>query len=195
MAALGAPEANPEGLFFPDTYRFARGTRDLAILEQAYGAMRARLETAWAARSSGLPFDTPYQALILASMIEKETSVEAERARIGGVFVRRLRIGMRLQSDPTVIYGMGAGFDGDLRVADLQRDTPYNTYTRAGLPPTPIAAPGAGSLQAAVQPEEGDALYFVATGDGGHHFSATLAEHQQAVERYLMSLRGTTEKQ
>jgi len=190
MAALGATEANPEGLFFPDTYRFPRGTRDLDILKQAREAMQAQLEAAWAERANSLPFDTPYQALILASMIEKETSVDDERARIGGVFVRRLRLGMRLQSDPTVIYGIGPTFDGNLRVVDLQRDTPYNTYTRAGLPPTPIAMPGAGSLRAAVRPEEGDALYFVATGDGRHYFSATLAEHQQAVARYLMSLRG-----
>jgi len=194
MQMLGATEPSPEGLFFPDTYRFARGTRDLDILEQAYAAMHAHLEAAWATRTSSLPFDTPYEALILASMVEKETRIDAERGRIAGVFVRRLRIGMRLQSDPTVIYGMGAGFDGNLRVVDLQHDTPYNTYTRGGLPPTPIAMPGAGSLQAAVQPEEGDALYFVATGDGGHHFSATLAEHQQAVERYLLSLRGTPEQ-
>ena len=190
MGALGASEASPEGLFFPDTYRFARGTRDLAILEQAYAAMHAQLEAAWAARASGLPFDTAYEALVLASLIEKETSIDGERTRVGGVYVKRLRLGMRLQSDPTVIYGLGSSFDGDLRTADLLNDTPYNTYARAGLPPTPIAMPGAASLRAAVQPEEGDALYFVATGDGGHHFSATLAEHQRAVQRYLRRLGG-----
>jgi UPF0755 protein len=188
MKALGADEASPEGLFFPDTYRFARGTRDLAILEQAYAAMRAQLEAAWATRASGLPFDTPYEALVLASLVEKETSIDGERTRIAGVYVKRLRLGMRLQSDPTVIYGLGTAFDGDLRTADLLKDTPYNTYTRAGLPPTPIAMPGAASLRAAVQPEETDALYFVATGDGGHQFSATLAEHQRAVQRYLRRL-------
>jgi UPF0755 protein len=195
MAALGASESSPEGLFFPDTYRFARGTRDLAILAQAYAAMRSEIESAWAARAPGLPFDTPYQALVLASLIEKETRIDAERTRIGGVFVRRLRLGMRLQSDPTVIYGLGASFDGDLRTADLLSDTPYNTYTRAGLPPTPIAMPGAASLRAAVQPDQGEALYFVATGDGGHHFSATLAEHQRAVQRYLQRLGGGTAQQ
>jgi UPF0755 protein len=192
LEALGATEPSPEGLFFPDTYRFPRGTRDLDILQQARAAMQAQLKSAWAERAEGLPFDTPYQALILASMIEKETSVDDERSRIGGVFVRRLRLGMRLQSDPTVIYGIGPSFDGDLRVVDLQRDTPYNTYTRGGLPPTPIAMPGAGSLRAAVRPEDGDALYFVATGDGRHYFSATLTEHQQAVARYLQSLRDGT---
>jgi UPF0755 protein len=195
MAALGASESSPEGLFFPDTYRFARGTRDLAILAQAHAAMRSQLESAWGARASGLPFDTPYEALVLASLVEKETRIDAERSRISGVFVRRLRLGMRLQSDPTVIYGLGASFDGDLRTADLLTDTPYNTYTRAGLPPTPIAMPGAASLLAAVQPDQGDALFFVATGDGGHYFSATLAEHQRAVQRYLQRLGGGTAQQ
>jgi UPF0755 protein len=195
MTTLGAKESSPEGLFFPDTYHFARGTTDVAILTQAHAAMRARLESAWAEREPGLPFDTPYEALVLASLIEKETSMDAERTRIGGVLVKRLRIGMRLQSDPTVIYGLGSGFDGDLRSADLLNDTPFNTYTRAGLPPTPIAMPGAGSLHAAVQPEETDALYFVATGDGGHHFSATLAEHQRAVARYLRRLGGGAAQQ
>lgn len=190
MAALGEPGTHPEGQFFPDTYRFPRGTTDLALLAQAHEAMRERLAAAWEARVPGLPFDDPYAALTLASIVEKETSVDAERARIAGVFVKRLRVGMRLQSDPTVIYGLSAAFDGDLRTRDLQADAPYNTYTRAGLPPTPIAMPGEASLRAAVAPEEGDALYFVATGEGGrHHFSATLAEHQRAVERYLARLR------
>ena len=191
---LGATEPNPEGLFFPDTYRFPRGTRGLAILQQAYAAMHARLEAAWSSRTSGLPFDTPYQALILASMIEKETRIASERPLISGVFVRRLRLGMRLQSDPTVIYGLGATFDGDLRTADLATDSPYNTYTRAGLPPTPIAMPGAASLRAAVHPAKSDELYFVATGSGGHVFSATLAEHRRAVARYLETLRDSTEQ-
>ena len=156
MQMLGATEPSPEGLFFPDTYRFARGTRDLAILEQAYAAMQARLEAAWATRTSSLPFDTPYEALILASMIEKETRIDAERGRIAGVFVRRLRIGMRLQSDPTVTMEWRE-FDGNLRVVDLQRHALQHLAPRGGLPATPIAMPGAGSLQAAVQPEEGDA--------------------------------------
>jgi UPF0755 protein len=195
MAALGAPGTHPEGQFFPDTYRFPRGTTDLALLAQAHAAMRERLAEAWEARAPGLPYDDPYAALTLASIVEKETSVDAERARVAGVFVRRLRLGMRLQSDPTVIYGLSATFDGDLRTRDLKADAPYNTYTRAGLPPTPIAMPGAASLRAAVAPEEGDALYFVATGEGGaHHFSATLAEHERAVERYLARLRETRDR-
>jgi peptidoglycan lytic transglycosylase G len=193
MSALGLDGASPEGQFFPDTYRFARGTTELAVLAQAHTAMTAQLESAWAERAPGLPFDTPYQALVLASLVEKETSLDAERSRIAGVFVKRLRLGMRLQSDPTVIYGLGAAFDGDLRTADLLRDGPYNSYTRAGLPPTPIAMPGAASLRAAVRPEESEALYFVATGDGGHHFSATLAEHQRAIERYLRVSRSGPE--
>jgi UPF0755 protein len=191
MARVGAPATHPEGQFFPDTYRFARGTSDVEVLRLANEAMRSRLEAAWKARSSKLPFSAPYQALILASMVEKESALPSERQRIAGVFVRRLRLGMRLQSDPTVIYGLGASYAGDIRSRDLHADTPYNTYTRAGLPPTPIALPGSGSLQAATQPDDTGALFFVATGepDGSHYFSATLAEHDAAVKRYLARTR------
>jgi UPF0755 protein len=191
MAALGHPGEKPEGRFFPDTYRFAAGTPDAAILELAYERMRAALAAAWAERSSELPFDTPYQALILASMVEKEAALKSERARIAGVFVNRLRKGMRLQSDPTVIYGLGARYDGEIHTRDLLADTPYNTYTRGGLPPTPIALPGRESLLAAVRPDETGELYFVATGlgDGAHHFSRTLEEHNSAVKAYLKRLR------
>lgn len=191
MQALGTPELHPEGQFFPDTYHFARGTRDLDILAMAHRRMQQELEAAWQTRAPDLPLASPYEALILASIIEKETALERERRRIAGVFVERLRRGMRLQTDPTVIYGMLESYDGNIRRADLVRDTPYNTYTRAGLPPTPIAMPGLQSLHAAVQPEVSDALFFVATGegDGSHYFSATLAEHNEAVRRYLRRLR------
>ncbi|HSN73137.1 MAG TPA: endolytic transglycosylase MltG [Steroidobacteraceae bacterium] len=191
LDVLGLPGESPEGLFFPDTYRFPRGTSDREILTMAYQRMQDELEAAWETRAPDLPLASPYEALILASIIEKETALDAERPVIGGVFTERLRIGMRLQSDPTVIYGIGETFDGDIRRADLRRDTPYNTYTRGGLPPTPIAAPGAASLAAAVRPEVTGALYFVATGngDGSHYFSKTLPEHQAAVRRYLRKLR------
>jgi UPF0755 protein len=191
MAALGEPDQPPEGLFFPDTYLFAKGTTDLEILRQARNRMRSELEAAWAARAEGLPVTTPYEALILASIVEKETALASERARIAGVFIERLRIGMRLQTDPTVIYGLGPQYDGNLRRADLERDGPYNTYTRAGLPPTPIALPGTDALRAAVHPDERDELYFVATGlpDGSHEFSRTLSEHEAAVRRYLVRYR------
>jgi len=191
MAALGHGDENPEGRFFPDTYRFAANTPDTAILALAYERMRQALAAAWAERAPGLPFDTPYQALILASMVEKEAQLSSERARIAGVFISRLRKGMRLQSDPTVIYGLGARYDGEIHTRDLLADTPYNTYTRAGLPPTPIALPGRESLIAAVQPEQSGELYFVATGlgDGAHHFSKTLLEHNSAVKAYLKRLR------
>ena len=191
MAALGESGAHPEGLFFPDTYLFGKGTTDVEILRQARERMRRELDAAWSARADGLPIGSPYDALILASIVEKETALAPERPRIAGVFTARLRIGMRLQTDPTVIYGLGAGYDGNLRRADLERDGPYNTYTRAGLPPTPIALPGAEALRAAVQPEEREELYFVATGlpDGSHEFSRTLAEHQAAVKRYLARYR------
>ncbi|HET7756211.1 MAG TPA: endolytic transglycosylase MltG [Steroidobacteraceae bacterium] len=191
MAALGHPQENPEGRFFPDTYRFAGGTPDATILGLAYERMREALATAWAGRSPGLPFATPYQALILASMVEKEAALASERALIAGVFVNRLRRGMRLQSDPTVIYGLGARYDGEIHTRDLLADTPYNTYTRAGLPPTPIALPGRDSLLAAVHPDDTGDLYFVATGlgDGAHHFSRTLEEHNSAVKAYLKRLR------
>ena len=191
MTLLGHPGENPEGRFFPDTYRFAANTADAVILAQAYEGMRHALDAAWASRSPRLPFDSPDQALILASMVEKEAQLSSERARIAGVFVARLRKGMRLQSDPTVIYGLGAKYDGEIHTRDLLADTPYNTYTRAGLPPTPIALPGRESLQAAVHPEDTDELYFVASGlgDGAHHFSKTLAEHNSAVKTYLVRLR------
>jgi UPF0755 protein len=189
MAALGHPGENPEGRFFPDTYSFAPGTSDLTILQMAYGRMAAMLAKVWQQRSAGLPFDTPYQALILASIIEKETGVADERGRIAGVFVNRLRRGMRLQSDPTVIYGLGSRYDGKIHTRDLTTDTPYNSYTRAGLPPTPIALPGLESLLAAVQPDPTEDLYFVATGKGGHHFSQTLAQHDAELRVYLQRLR------
>jgi UPF0755 protein len=191
MAALGSPGAHPEGQFFPDTYRFPRGTRDLEILRLAHDALVARLEEAWRNRDPGIVLASSYEALILASIIEKETALASERRRIAGVFHERLKRNMRLQTDPTVIYGLGAAFDGNLRRQDLERDTPYNTYTRNGLPPTPIALPGLQSIEAAVSPEMSDALYFVATGrgDGSHYFSATLEEHEQAVREYLRQLR------
>jgi UPF0755 protein len=191
MSALGHAGLAPEGEFFPDTYRFAGGTTDIAILGLAYDNMQHALAEAWSGRSADLPLQTPYQALILASMVEKEAALQSERARIAGVFVNRLRKGMRLQSDPTVVYGLGAQYDGTIHTRDLATDTPYNTYTREGLPPTPIALPGRESLIAAVQPEHTAALYFVATGlnDGAHQFSATLEEHNAHVQTYLARLR------
>jgi UPF0755 protein len=191
MAALGHPGENPEGRFFPDTYRFAAGTADSVILGLSYDALQRELASAWAARSTALPLNDPYQALILASIVEKEAALKSERAAIAGVFVNRLKKGMRLQADSTVIYGLGDDYDGSVHTKDLQTDTPYNTYTREGLPPTPIAMPGRESLQAAVQPEDTGALFFVATGagDGAHHFSRTLEEHNQAVQAYLARLR------
>ncbi len=191
MAALGHPGEFPEGRFFPDTYRFAAKTTDVEILGLAYAAMQRVLDEAWQQRSADLPFQTPYEALILASIVEKETGLPAERPKIAGVFVTRLRKGMRLQTDPAVIYGLGASYDGNIRTKDLTTDTPYNTYTRAGLPPTPIALPGRESVFAAVKPQETGEIYFVATGtgDGGHHFSKTLEEHNAAVKSYLEHLR------
>ena len=191
MRALGEPGVHPEGLFFPDTYLFGKDANDLDILKQARERMRRELDRAWEARDKDAPLDDAYQALVLASIVEKETALPSERARISGVFTQRLRAGMRLQTDPTVIYGLGPGFDGNLRRSDLERDGPYNTYTRAGLPPTPISLPGAGSLQAAVQPDERGDLYFVATGeaDGSHTFSRTLAEHNRAVAKYVKRYR------
>ena len=189
MAALGHPGEYPEGRFFPDTYRFAAKTTDRDILLLAYNAMQKLLDTAWQQHSPDLPFDKPYQALILASIVEKETGIPGERPRIAGVFVSRLRKGMRLQSDPTVIYGLGKNYNGDIRTRDLITDTPYNSYTRAGLPPTPIALPGRESILAALHPQETGELYFVATGNGGHHFSRTLEEHNEAVKQYLAHLR------
>jgi len=191
MTALGAPGVHPEGQFFPDTYRFARGTAELEVLRSAHAALVARLDNAWRSRDPAITLRSEHDALVLASIIEKETALAAERPLIAGVFHRRLERNMRLQTDPTVIYGLGAAFDGNLRRQDLQTDGPYNTYTRAGLPPTPIALPGQGSLEAAVSPDSGDALYFVATGrsDGSHYFSATLEEHERAVREYQLGSR------
>jgi len=184
MARLGTPSGAAEGMFFPDTYFFAAGSSDVAILDRARKAMAARLDAAWAQRATDLPFATPYDALILASIVEKETGKAVDRPLIASVFVNRLRKGMRLQSDPTVIYGMGARFDGDLKKRDLEADTPYNTYTREGLPPTPIALPSQASIDAVLNPPPTDYLFFVARGDGTSKFSATLPEHNKAVSRY-----------
>lgn len=191
MAVIGHPGQHPEGRFFPDTYRFADGTLDREIYRLAYDTLARTLAAAWDARHADLPIHTADEALILASIVEKETALASERARIAGVFTARLRSGMRLQTDPTVIYGLGEKFDGDIRRRDLTADTPYNTYTRAGLPPTPIALPGREAILAAVQPDETGELYFVATGlgDGSHVFSRTLVEHNAAVARYLARLR------
>lgn len=185
MEKLGRPGVHPEGRFFPDTYTYAKGSSDLALLKRAARAMDKRLDAAWSMRRADSPLKSPEQALILASIIEKETGKAADRAQIGGVFSNRLRIGMPLQTDPTVIYGLGARFDGNLRKRDLQADTPYNTYTRGGLPPTPIAMPGRAALLAAVQPAPTEALYFVARGDGSSHFSSNLDEHNRAVNKYI----------
>lgn len=190
MSALGHPGESAEGRFFPDTYRFAAGTPDRKVLEGAYERMKLELSNAWDSRAANLPLADQDQALILASIVEKETGREDERSKVAAVFINRLRLGMRLQTDPTVIYGLGDRYDGNIHTRDLESDTPYNTYTRAGLPPTPIAMPGAASLQATVHPAATDALYFVATGngDGSHHFSATLAEHDAALRTYLHKL-------
>ena len=191
MARLGSIGLEPEGEFFPDTYLMPRGASDLDVLKVAHARMIDRLSAAWAARRPDLPLTTPYEALVLASIVEKETGAPEERPRIAAVFINRLRRGMRLQTDPTVIYGLGEGYDGSLHKRDLLADTPYNTYTRSGLPPTPIALPGAAALAAAVRPADAEDLYFVATGlgDGRHEFSRTLAEHNAAVARYLQRLR------
>ncbi|MFN6993166.1 MAG: endolytic transglycosylase MltG [Aquincola tertiaricarbonis] len=184
MAAIGAPGQPAEGRFFPDTYAYSRGVSDVTVLKRAHAAMQRRLDEAWAQRAPDLPVSTPEQALVLASIVEKETGTEADRALVAGVFANRLRLGMPLQTDPTVIYGLGTSFDGNLRKRDLLADTPYNTYTRTGLPPTPIAMPGLASLHAAVQPARTPALYFVARGDGSSVFSTTLADHNRAVNQY-----------
>ena len=189
MAALGHAGQNPEGRFFPSTYIFSPGTPDITILRMAYEKMSSMLARVWRRRSAQLPLKSPYQALILASMIEKETGVAGERRRIAGVFVNRLRRGMKLQSDPTVIYGLGSRYHGAISIRDLATATPYNTYTRNGLPPTPICLPGVRSLRAAVHPDRTRDLYFVATGKGGHHFSRTLATHDAQVRSYLAQLR------
>jgi UPF0755 protein len=184
MAMLGDPEPAPEGLFFPDTYYVTKGATDLDVLKRARAKMRTVLEEEWRGRWSALPLETSYHALILASIVEKETARGEERAKVAGVFVRRLSRGMRLQTDPTVIYGMGSLYMGNIRKADLLRDTPYNTYTRAGLPPTPIALPGRSSIHAVMHPDNGGTLYFVARGDGTHEFSDTLQQHQDAVKKF-----------
>lgn len=190
MRKLGLEGVHPEGQFFPDTYNFPRGTAELDVLRQAHQALDDVLTTVWEQRQT-LALTNSYEALVLASIIEKETALDSERRRISGVFSRRLQRGMRLQTDPTVIYGLGDSFDGNLRRVDLETDTPYNTYTRAGLPPTPIALPGGEALRAAVAPDDRETLYFVATGDrdGSHYFSTSLAEHNRAVTRYLERVR------
>nr|WP_137940889.1 endolytic transglycosylase MltG [Paucibacter sp. M5-1]MCZ7884789.1 endolytic transglycosylase MltG [Paucibacter sp. M5-1] len=184
MAALGAPGMPAEGRFFPDTYAYSRGVSDLTVLKRAHAAMARRLESAWAGRADGLPLKSLDEALILASIVEKETGAAADRGLVASVFINRLRIGMPLQTDPTVIYGLGEAFDGNLRRRDLQTDTPFNTYTRGGLPPTPIAMPGVASLQATLHPPASKALYFVARGDGSSEFSEDLAAHNRAVNKY-----------
>jgi UPF0755 protein len=185
-ALFGTGDEALEGWFFPDTYRFSPGAADTDVLKRAHGAMKKRLADAWAGRDQGLPLKTSYEALILASIVEKETAVAAERPRVAAVFMSRLKLPMRLQTDPTVIYGMGESFDGNIRKKDLTADTPWNTYTRDGLPPTPIAMPGAASIAAVMHPAPGDDLYFVARGDGSHQFSRTLEEHNRAVARYQL---------
>jgi UPF0755 protein len=184
MAALGSPGLPAEGRFFPDTYAYSRGVSDLTVLRRAHQALQQRLAAAWAERAADTPLKSADEALILASIIEKETGQAADRPLVASVFSNRLRIGMPLQTDPTVIYGLGTTFDGNLRKRDLQADTPYNTYTRGGLPPTPIALPGLASLRAAVRPQPGKALYFVARGDGSSAFSENLADHNRAVNKY-----------
>lgn len=184
LQAIGATVLHPEGQFFPDTYFFDHGSSDLALYKRAYASMQTVLDESWARRAPNLPYKTPQDALIMASIIEKETGVPEERAMIAAVFINRLRIGMRLQTDPSVIYGLGARFDGNLRRADLETDTPYNSYTRAGLPPTPIALPGEDAIHAALNPETSRALYFVAMGNGRHVFTNNLDDHNRAVARY-----------
>ncbi len=186
MKELGYPDEHPEGRFLPDTYRFPRGTTDKAFLRRAHEAMRKILESEWPERQEGLPLKTPYEALILASIVEKETGLASERPAIAGVFIRRLKKGMKLQTDPTVIYAMGDEYKGNIRRRDLKRDSPYNTYVHKGLTPTPISMPGADAIRSVLHPEDGKALYFVARGDGSHQFSATLKQHNQAVRKYQL---------
>jgi UPF0755 protein len=191
MTAIGHTGEHPEGRFFPDTYRFAASTTDRELFSLAYRKMAETVDAAWAARAAALPLANAYEALTLASIVEKETGLASERARIAGVFITRLRRNMRLQTDPTVIYGLGSGYDGNIRERDLRTDTPYNTYTRAGLPPTPIALPSREAIDAVTRPVETDDIFFVATGngDGSHVFSSTLEAHNAAVARYLAKLR------
>jgi UPF0755 protein len=184
LERLGIDHKSPEGLFFPDTYYFAVASSDLALLKQAYSRMQAKLQTLWDDRAKGLPLNNTYDALILASIVEKETGRNDERELVAAVFLNRLKRGMRLQTDPTVIYGLGASFDGNLRRRDLQADNSYNTYTRFGLPPTPIAMPGEASIRATLNPAQSQALYFVARGDGSHQFSSNLVEHNRAVNKF-----------
>nr|WP_215796560.1 endolytic transglycosylase MltG [Paludibacterium paludis] len=185
MTAIGASSAEAEGWLFPSTYFFTPGSTDLDIFKRAYQAMDERLAAVWRERDPGLPYASPVDLLKVASLVEKETSLDADRPMVAAVFVNRLRIGMRLQTDPSVIYGMGSAFNGNLTKRDLQRDTPYNTYTRSGLPPTPISMPGKAALAAAAHPAKSRALYFVARGDGSSYFSETLDEHNSAVRRYI----------
>jgi len=189
MQRLQHEGQHPEGRFLPDTYYFPRGQSDVDFLQRAYQAMETTLQKAWQQRAANLPFEGPYDALILASIVEKETGLASEREAIAGVFVRRLKKRMRLQTDPTVIYGMGERYKGNIRKDDLLRDTPYNTYRRSGLPPTPIAMPGRDAIRASLHPDNSNNIYFVARGDGGHHFSATLTEHNEAVIRYQLKGR------
>lgn len=186
MNKLGIHHTSGEGLFFPDTYLFKKGTPDMDVYRQAHKAMMARLDALWENRNPELPYKKPYDALIMASIVEKETGHPGDRTRVAGVFVKRLKIGMKLQTDPTVIYGMGDRYKGKIRRIDLRTDTPYNTYTRYGLPPTPIALPGKEALDAAFHPAETNALYFVSRGDGTSHFSHNLDEHNKAVEKYIL---------
>lgn len=189
MALLGRPGVHPEGWFLPETYHFPKGTTDLEFLRRSHAAMQERLNTEWSKRAGDLPLDSPYEALILASVVEKETGLARERPLIAAVFISRLRKGMLLQTDPTVIYGMGDTYRGNIRARDLREDTPYNTYVHSGLPPTPIALPGADALHAALHPADSDALFFVARGDGGHVFSRTYDEHAAAVVKYQLGGR------
>ena len=191
MQRIGHEGEHPEGRFYPDTYHFPKGLSDIDFLKRAYTEMATRLENAWRSRDAGLPFTTSYEALIMASIVEKESALAEERTRIAGVFINRLRKGMRLQTDPTVIYGIGEAFDGDIRFRDLRQDNPYNTYTRKGLPPTPIAMPGQGAIDAVMHPDTTDYLYFVARGDesGSHVFSSSLAEHEKAVDQFQRKRR------
>lgn len=184
MTAIGLPGIHPEGRFLPETYHFPRGMTDIEFLQRAYQAMETFLAKEWSSRDEGLPLKSPYEALILASIVEKETGKPEERPRIAGVFTRRLKQGMRLQTDPTIIYGLGEQYDGDIRYRDLRTDTAYNTYTRHGLTPTPIAMPGRAAIRAVLHPRDEGDLYFVARGDGSHQFSKTLKEHNRAVNRY-----------
>lgn len=186
MKQLELDEAYAEGWFFPETYHFVRDTSDKALLIRAHAAMQRQLDAQWQQREAGLPYKSPYQALIMASIIEKETGASEEREQIAGVFIRRLQKGMRLQTDPTVIYGIGESYDGNIRLKDLRTDTPYNTYTRSGLPPTPIAMPGLASIHAALHPAKGDSLYFVASEGGAHVFSSTLEQHNEAVIKHQL---------